>query len=156
MAEETKQEVEQVEAEPQGEAKPETDWKAEARKWEQRAKKSQAAELELEALKQAQMTEQEKANARAEKAESELAALKAENQRLADAKDIAAASGVPVRLLEYCADREAMEAFAKEYIAERPATHSAASASGSRIVRNQDVNPPSKGDVFANAVAGLL
>ena len=80
MADEQVQEVAE-EQEPQGEAK-RTDWKAEARKWENLAKKGKAAEEELAKLKEAQMTEQEKANARAEKAEADLAAMKAENERL--------------------------------------------------------------------------
>ena len=107
---------EEVKAEekPQGEPEADkTDWKAEARKWEARAKKSAQAELELEALKQSQMTEQEKATKRAEEAEKQLAELKAETQRLADAREIAERDGIPVNLLEFCADREAMEAFAK-------------------------------------------
>lgn len=45
-----------------------TDWKAEARKWEDRAKANKTAQDELAALKASQMTEQEKAVAAAEKA----------------------------------------------------------------------------------------
>lgn len=153
MAEETKQ-PEPAAPEPQGEEQHETDWKAEARKWEARAKKSQNAELELEALKQAQMTEQEKERARAEKAEQELAAMKAEQQRLADARDVAKATGIPQNLLEYCADREAMERFAKEYTAAQPVTHSAAAASGTRIVSGGA--KPTDGEVFAEAVRDLF
>ena len=98
MADEQVQEVEQVE-EPQGEPKAKTDWKAEARKWENLAKKGKAAEEELAKLKEAQMTEQEKANARAEKAEAELAAIKAENERLTAAREYSASQGVPLELL---------------------------------------------------------
>ena len=150
MAEENVQEVEQK-TEPQGEAK--TDWKAEARKWEARAKKSQNAEQELEALKQSQMTEQEKLKAKAEKAEAELAELKAEQQRIADAYEISQRDGVPQNLLAFCKDREAMEAFAKAYKAEQPVIHSAASAVSSRIVGDPK---PSNGEIFAKAVQGLL
>ncbi|MFJ9645007.1 hypothetical protein [Streptomyces sp. NPDC101206] len=45
----------------------ETDWKAEARKWEQRAKENRSAADELATLKQQAMTDQEKAVAAAEK-----------------------------------------------------------------------------------------
>lgn len=139
MAEETQ--VEEQPQEPQGEAeqpKPETDWKAEARKWEARAKKSEAAEAELDALKQAQMTEQEKATARAEKAEAELAEAKAEQQRIRDAREIAERENVPLELVEFCADAEAMEAFAARYKAANPPqqVHAAPRSSGPRIVRD--------------------
>lgn len=139
---------------PQGEPEAkETDWKAEARKWEARAKKSANAELELEALKQEQMTEQEKARARAEKAESELAAIKAEAQRMADVREVSAASGVPASLLEYCSDREAMEGFVKDYQAAQPVIHAAAAAPQSRIVSDE---PRTKGEIFADAVGGII
>ena len=132
--------------EPQGDAeepKPETDWKAEARKWEARAKKSEAAEAELDALKQAQMTEQEKATARAEKAEAELAEVKAEQQRMADAREISERDGIPLELLEFCADAEAMEAFAAKYKAANPPqpVRAAPKSQGSRIVRDADPAP---------------
>lgn len=141
MAEETT--AEEQPQEPQGDAeqpKPETDWKAEARKWEARAKKSEAAEAELEQLKQSQMTEQEKATARAEKAEAELAEVKAEQQRMAYAREVAERDGVPAELLEFCADTEAMEAFAARYKAANPPqqVHAAPRSSGPRIVRDGD------------------
>lgn len=44
----------------------ETDWKAEARKWEQRAKENKQAAAELEKQREASMTEAEKAVAEAE------------------------------------------------------------------------------------------
>ena len=156
MADETNKQEEQPMEEPQGEPEAkETDWKAEARKWEARAKKSQAAESELEALKQAQMTEQEKERARADKAEQELAELRAEQQRLADAREIAARDGIPSELLEFCADREAMESFSKLYKSGQPVVHSAAAASGSRIVSDGEAKA-SKGELFAASVEGLF
>ena len=132
MGDETIQEVEQ-EQEPQGEAK-RTDWKAEARKWENLAKKGKAAEEELAKLKEAQMTEQEKANARAEKAEAELAAMKAENERLTLANEYAAKENVPRELLEYIS-AENMEDFCKAYKAAQLQVHAAAPASYTRIVK---------------------
>lgn len=154
MAEETQIQEPTEQAEPQGEAKPETDWKAEARKWEARAKKSAQAELELEALKQAQMTEQEKEKARADKAEQELAALRAENQRMADAAEIAARDGIPQSLLAYCADREAMERFATDYKAAQPTIPAAAPMAGVRITSGDA--KPTNGELFAAAVSDLF
>lgn len=150
------EQTEPTEGQPQGEPEAkETDWKAEARKWEARAKKSAQAELELEALKQAQMTEQEKEKARADKAEQELAELKAAQQRYSDAREIAERDGIPVNLLEFCADREAMEAFAHEYKAAQLVTHSAATAPSSRI-SSRDGMQLSNGEKFAQAMAGVI
>lgn len=135
MADEIIQEEVQTE-EPQGEPEPATDWKAEARKWEKLAKKGKAAEDELARLKEAQMSEQEKATARAEKAEAELEAIKAETARLKAAADIAAMENVPRELLEYCATEEAMADFARAYKSLN--VHSAAPAISSRVVREQE------------------
>ena len=132
MADEQVQEVAE-EQEPQGEAK-RTDWKAEARKWENLAKKGKAAEEELAKLKEAQMTEQEKANARAEKAEAELAAMKAENERLTAAREYSASQGVPLELLEYI-QADQMEGFCKAYKAAQLNVTSVAPASYTRIVK---------------------
>lgn len=134
MADGQVQEVQEAE-EPQGEAKPKTDWKAEARKWEALAKKGKAAEDELAKLKEAQMTEQEKANARAEKAEAELAQMKAESERLQSARELASRHSVPVELLEFCADAEAMEAFCKVYRETQQPINAAAPMTGARIVK---------------------
>lgn len=51
-----------------------TDWKAEARKWEQRAKENRQAAAELEKARKAQMTEAERAIADAEKRGAQTAA----------------------------------------------------------------------------------
>lgn len=142
MTDEQVQEVEQVEqTEEESQDTPaETDWKSEARKWERLAKKGKAAEEELEALKQQQMTEQEKATARAEKAEAELEALKEQQQMMQDAKTIAERDGIPIDLLLYCKDTESMESFAKTYLAANPPkqVHAAPSAQGTRIVKDNE------------------
>lgn len=136
MTLENAQELEDVQKPAEAEAQEsKTDWKAEARKWEARAKKSADAEAELAALKASQMTEAEKAAAHLAEVESELATLKAEQQRRTDATEVAKATGVPVSLLEYCADRDAMEAFAAEY-AEAKKASPAPTAERTRIVRN--------------------
>lgn len=58
-------------------AAPEPDWKAEARKWEQRAKENKTAADKLAELEAANKSEIEKANDRATKAEAEVASLPA-------------------------------------------------------------------------------
>lgn len=136
---------EQTEEKPQGDT---TDWKHEARKWEALAKKGKAAEEELEQLKQAQMTEQEKANARAEKAEAELAGMKAEAARLEAARKLAEETSVPVELLEFCADEAAMADFARIYNAKQVPVHSAPTARASKIVSGGEAKV-SNGELFA-------
>lgn len=138
--------------EPQGTEQHETDWKAEARKWEARAKKSAEAEKELAALKAAQMTEQEKLQARAEQAESELAALKAEAERSNAAREVSKEYDVPVSLLEYCKDRDSMEQFAKEYAEQRTETPVAPKAHPTRLVK-EHVHQAENRDIFAAYMA---
>lgn len=112
----------------------EVDWKAESRKWEQRAKANKAAADELEQLKASQMSDTEKLVKRAEDAEALVKQYQAKEQHGADAAEVAADTGVPVSLLLHCGTREDMEQFAKEYARE---THvsSAPPAPSSRIVR---------------------
>lgn len=85
--------VEPVEGtKPQGEGPKvdETDWKAEARKWESRAKENFSATEELQKLKEAEKTELQRATDAASVAQRELASAKAEAARLR----IAAAHGI--------------------------------------------------------------
>ena len=128
----------------------EVDWKAEARKWEGRAKANKEAADELAALKASQMTETEKLVKRAEDAEALVKQFQQREQPATDAAEVAAETGVPVSLLSHCASRDDMEQFAKEYARE---THvsSAPPAPNSRIVRNPD-NKPSNRDTFAALV----
>lgn len=153
MADEQAQEIAQVD-EPHGEETKQTDWKAEARKWEQRAKKSEQAANELEILKAAQMTEQEKAEARAVKAESELAQLKAQQAHYSDARELAKEYGVPFELLECCADRDAMVK-AVTLLKSNPQTvHAASQSNNTRIVKGG--GEMSNRDKFALAVESLI
>ena len=145
MADENIQTAEAAE-EPQGEAKAKTDWKAEARKWENLAKKGKAAEEELAKLKEAQMTEAEKAAARAEKAESELAAIKEENKRLTMAREWSSKEGVPLDLLEFV-KADDMEAFCAAYKASQTPVRSAAPQSFTRIVK--EGGKAANRDIFA-------
>lgn len=78
---------------------PETDWKAEARKWEKRAKENSTAVTELEQLKASQMTEQEKAVAEAE-TRGRTAAASEYGKQLAAARFEAAAATAGVQLGE--------------------------------------------------------
>lgn len=151
MAEDSKQVQEQAEEKPQGEpAKPEIDWKAECRKWEARAKKSESAEKELAELKAAQMSEQEKVLARAEAAEKDLAALKAQQELVGAAKEISDSSGCPREFLELCSDRDKMEAMAKLYADEhaKRTPHAAPKAKAS-IVNREDGKQMDVRDKFA-------
>lgn len=88
-----------------------TDWKAEARKWETRAKENAAKARRADELEQAQMTEIQKAQARADAAEAALAAKEHEATRLR----IAAAHGVPANLLSGSTEDE-IEASAQALI----------------------------------------
>ena len=132
----------------------ETDWqqkyedmKRHSRDWEKRAKENAATASELEQLKEQQMSEQEKANARAEKAEAELAAMKADAERLAAAKRIAEETGTPTELLEFCADEDAMNEFARLYSAKQT-VHAAPKSSASKLVIGSE-GKVSNGDLFA-------
>ena len=131
-----------------------TDWKAEARKWEARAKKNSAAADELEKLKLAQMSEQEQLKARAEKAEARIAELEADALRKATAQRLAAEKHVPIELLLYCTDEESMEAFAETYAAQTQ-TPAAPSAPASRIQRDSGVKP-TNGELFADFLRSQL
>lgn len=140
-----------VENAPQG--APETDWKAEARKWEKYAKENAAARKELDALKAAQMTEQEKLVKRAEEAERQLAEATAAIQHSKDVAEVSAAHGIPASLLEFCADRDAMERFAEQFSGAVKAP-SAPTAPQTRLVTGGDAKA-SNGEVFADMLEKL-
>ena len=140
----------------------ETDWKAEAerwkaqsREWEKKSKANKKAADELEALKAEQMTEQERAVKRAEAAEAELAKMVAKAEHDDAAKRVAEKSGVPLSLLDFCADEEAMEAFAQEWTNHQQPTHAVPTAKGPRIVKGND-SPQTSADVFADAIETLM
>lgn len=156
MADLENTEVNEVEESPQGETETGgTDWKAEARKWERLAKKAHSAEVELEQLKQSQMTEQEKANARAEAAEQELAKLKAEKERIDAASKISGDTGIPLELLMFCRDEEAMTEFAKAYAKETHVSSAPSALAGNRIVRGSD-KPKDNAELFAEFASSLM
>jgi hypothetical protein len=139
----------------------ETDWQAKyeemrghMRDWEKKAKANQNAADELEKLKAAQMTEQEKANARAEAAEQELEQLKAEKAKVDAATKLASETGVPFEMLMFCADADAMADFAKQYAKE---THvgSVPTSKASRIITGEK-DQRTSADVFADFASDLF
>lgn len=86
--------------EPHGEPKTEeTDWKAQSRKWEERAKANKEAAEELEKLKEAQMSEQEKAAKHTKELEAKLAKYEAERQQHEWCVQVGKKTGVPADLL---------------------------------------------------------
>lgn len=152
MAEESTVTQDQQAEEPQG---AEVDWEAkfkeaqaQSRKWEDRAKANKSKADKWDEYEQQGMSEAEKLAKRAEQAEAELAQLKAEAQRRADAHEVAEANGVPEHLLSFCANREAMEAFAKEYAAQAHVP-AAAQAAPSRVIRGGEVKQSTR-DKFAS------
>lgn len=153
MAEESTEQTKDEITEPQGEES--TDWKAEARKWEKYAKENKAAKDELEQLKAAQMTEQEKANARADAAEKELEALKAERAKFDAAQKLSKETGVPFEMLMYCADEESMADFAKTYAKETHVSSAPKAKPGSRIVKGGE-KPRDTKQIFAEFAAENL
>lgn len=120
-------EVEQAEPKTdkaQTEPKPETDWKAEARKWEARAKENKGAAEKLAQIEEANKTELEKAKERAEKAEAEAHRLKAETERHQIIEKVAADTGISASVLarmvgeteeEISANAEAVKAAVPTY-----------------------------------------
>lgn len=81
---------------PPAQAKPETDWKAEARKHEARAKENAAAASELAALKESQKTETQKLADRLAAAEKAAADRESEALRMR----VALTKGVPAELVD--------------------------------------------------------
>lgn len=157
MADETTTTAQEVEAD-----QTETDWKAKyeemrehSRGWEKKAKANQSAAEELEKLKTAQMSEQEKVIARAEAAENELAAIKAEQARTDAAMKISSSTGVPLEMLLFCSDEEAMTDFAKTYGQVAHVSSAPSALGGSRIIRGNDT-PKSNGELFAELTQTLM
>ena len=144
--------VEDTEQTQPTEEKHETDWKAEARKWEKRAKENKDAADELAQLKESQMTELEKAQAAAATAKAEADALKAEKAKSDAAVKLSEKHGIPASMLMHCADSEAMEEFAAEwdeYHAAQPKPHVGTYTAASRIVKPTDAKVANR-DLFAS------
>lgn len=97
----------------------ETDWKAEARKWEDRAKANKSAAERLAEIEEASKSAEQKAAERLEAAERKAADL----EQKADRAEVAAEKGVPVALISG-GTRAEMEASADALIAFRGNTPS--------------------------------
>lgn len=101
----------------------ETDWKAEARKWEQRAKENTEARKRLDEIEEQSKTELQKATERAEQAERRAAEVELSATRY----KVAAEKGVPANLLngsteaELIASADALIAFRGEQQSQRTA-----------------------------------
>lgn len=91
---------------------PATDWKAEARKWEARAKANKEKADAYDQAKEAGKTELQKAQDAAAKAEAELERLKADAAVSEARAKVAKATGVPAELIAGD-DEESMTEFAK-------------------------------------------
>ena len=135
----------------------ETDWKAQARKWEQRAKENltaakanEVAAQRLQEIEEANKTEAEKIAARAEAAEKRAAELEVKAIRA----EVAAAKGVPVALLTGSTQEE-LEAAADALIEFRGEQKAAPSSSALGRVNGQKVKG-STADQFADFFAQKL
>lgn len=90
----------------------EVDWKAEARKWEARAKENKSKADKLDEIEEASKTALEKAQERAQKAENEVKAYKQEAQRKQWLEEVSSETGLPVSVLRGNT-REEIEAHAE-------------------------------------------
>ena len=90
-----------------------TDWKAEARKWESRAKENKTAADKLAEIEEASKTETQKAIERAEKAEKALAKRENDDALTAARAEVSKATGVPAAALRGTT-KEELEAHAAE------------------------------------------
>jgi len=90
----------------------ETDWKAEARKWEERAKANKTAAERLAEIEEASKTEAQKAAERLAAAEAKVAEFEARDQLAAWKAEVAEATGVPAVALAG-STKEALEAHAE-------------------------------------------
>lgn len=95
-----------------------TDWKAEARKWEERAKENKGAAEKLAEIEEANKTELQKATERAEKAERDLADRSKADEERKLREQVAEAKKVPASLLTGTTKDE-LEASANELLAFR-------------------------------------
>lgn len=114
-------------AEPHGETQ-QVDWEARyreavshSREWEKRAKDNKAAADELQQLRESRMSEAQKAQAKADRLQKELDALKAAQQATAWRSQVADETGLPASLITGDS-LESMQAHAKaigEYVESR-------------------------------------
>jgi len=101
----------QVEA-PAQESKPEVDWKAKAREWEQRAKSNKAAADRLAELEEANKTEAQKVAERLAEAEAKAQAAEQRALRFEIATEFGL-TGEGAKALEHIASEDGMRAVAQ-------------------------------------------
>ena len=97
---------------PSAPAAPETDWKAEARKWEARSKENSTAAARLAEIEEASKTEAQKQAEALAAAQAEVQRYQVAEQVAAWKAEVAAATGVPATALAG-ATREEIEAHAE-------------------------------------------
>lgn len=103
MADETKEmaltaeQTQEVQTEPT--TSHEVDWKAEARKWEARAKENKSKADKLDEIEEASKTALEKATERAEKAEGKVKAFEEEAKRKQWLEEVSIETGLPTSVL---------------------------------------------------------
>lgn len=99
--------------EPQGEGgEPETDWKAEARKWERRSKENADKARAYDELQEQSKTELQRAQEQADSYKRQVDELNAKAERDAARAKVAKDTGVPAELISG-EDEESMRAFAE-------------------------------------------
>ena len=134
-AEQPEPQEQQQEQQPE---KHDTDWKAEARKWESRAKELLGSQAEQAA--------------RAEDAEAKLVEANRAKEHAEAVVSVAASSGVPAEFLAFCSDKEQMESFGKlwaSYHADGEPPHAWAKAPSKRLVSSGSTNLSNR-DIFAS------
>ena len=144
MADETTPHGENETPDETPDAPAETDWQAEARKWEKRskenlatAKANEAAAKRLAELEESQKTEAQKVQERLDAAEKRAAELELKATRA----EVAAAKGVPVELLSGSTQEE-LEAAADALIAFRGTPGAAAAPTGAVMTVGKEPQRP--------------
>lgn len=89
----------------------EIDWKAEARKWEQRAKENSAAAKRLADIEEANKTAEQKAAERQAELEAKVKAYELRDQIAGWAKEIVKGSSIPAEALRGSTEEELREHF---------------------------------------------
>lgn len=112
-----------------------TDWKAEARKWEARAKENAKAAEELQRIKDSQLTEAERLQKRAEVAEARVLQLESEAELASLALTISEETGAPLKLLKTCTDEGVMREMAREWAAQAQTVHAGTTAAVTKLVK---------------------
>lgn len=116
------QPAEPAQVEPEAPSADETDWKAEARKWEQRAKENRAAADELAAIRDAQKTDAQKAAEALEAAQIEAAQAKSELLRYRTAAEHGITDAEDIELFLTGTDEETLQRQAKALAARTAAS----------------------------------